>query len=157
MKYLEYMKLRPKMDCYISDLVWFNESALAYLRKLFAHLLPNIQPGITVLSDGFFESQDVRVSWPQRYEVEFICDDDWCGYLPTYGIVLRVGPSDRMKFMVYYIRGYLEFDYVDHVGNVYDSNMLRDELKEFLRQIYDDICEIHFELLYGCLVSVDDI
>ena len=46
--------------------------------------------------------------------------------------------------MVYYIRGYLEFDYVDHVGNVYNSNMLRDELKEFLRQIYDDVCEIHF-------------
>ena len=33
MKYVEYMKLRPKMDCYISDLVWFNESALAYLRN----------------------------------------------------------------------------------------------------------------------------
>ena len=59
--------------------------------------------------------------------------------------------------MVYYIRGYLEFDYVDHVGNVYDSNMLRDESREFLRQIYDDVCEIHFELLHGCLVSVDDI
>ena len=61
MKYLEYIKLRPKMDCYISDLVWFNESALAYLRKLFAHLLTNIQPSIMVLSDGFFESQDVSV------------------------------------------------------------------------------------------------
>ena len=65
MKYLEYMKLRPKMDCYILDLVWVNESALAYLRKLFAHLLTNILPGIMVLSDGFLESQDLHVSWPE--------------------------------------------------------------------------------------------
>ena len=157
MEYLGYIKLRSEMDSLVSDVVWFNESAQVYLSDLFGRLLPKVQPSVRVLSRNAFRCEDVRVSHCPGYEPEYVEDVDWCGYLPTYDVELRVGHSDRMVFHMYHFYGCLELKYVDHVGNVYDSTMLRRELKEFLQDIYEEVGKIHGILYNEASVCVDDI
>ena len=67
------------------------------------------------------------------------------------------GDVDNMLFRIGYYRGYLEFEYFDHVGNRYDEFMLGGELKDFLECVYKEIGQVHKSLYEGGCVDVDDI
>ena len=155
--HLNYMKLRSEMDCFVSDVIWFKDSAQDFLREMFGNLLPKVHPSIRVLFRSSIRYRDVRVSDKPRYEPEYMEDDCWGGYYPTYEVELRVGPSDIMVFRIYHFYGSIEINYVDHVGNVYDSMMLQGELREFLEGIYEEVGKIHMDLYNQTKVYVDDI
>ena len=156
---MEYTKERSQFDLKVSEVVWFNEVAQAYLTDMFGKLLSKVQPSIRVLFRNPIRYENVRISYLPRYESDYVEGDDWGGYLPTYDVELRVGYSDRdrMVFRICYLYECLEFEYVDHVGNCYDTHMLRSELKQFLECTYKEVGQIHTNLYNETQVNVDDI
>ena len=102
---MEYTKVRSQFDLKVSEVVWFNEVAQAYLTDMFGKLLPKVQPSIRVLFRNPIRYDNVRISYLPRYESEYVEGDDWGGYLPTYDVELRVGysDSDRMVFRICYL------------------------------------------------------
>ena len=40
------MKLRPEMECKLSEIIWFTKDGLDFLEKVFGNAVPHIYPQI---------------------------------------------------------------------------------------------------------------
>ena len=94
MKYLKCLKLRPEMECKLSEIIWFTEDGLDFLEKVFGNAVTRIHPHIGV----FERCKDVCTDWNLEYNPTYMDLGDFCTYKNTYRIELRVGHRIRMMF-----------------------------------------------------------
>ena len=145
MKYLGYMKLRSGMDGLLENTIWFNEDVLTYLRGVIdVRALPHITPSIRIRSYTDREFKRVRVSWPLRYEQEYVSNENFIGFTSAYMVELLTG-DPRIKFDIYYEMGTLKCVF-ENRGKHYFSSTLPDGLEAFLTCIYEEVKEIHTKL-----------
>ena len=50
MKYLKCLKLRPKMECKLSEIIWFTKDGLDFLEKVFEMLFHVFTPILVYLN-----------------------------------------------------------------------------------------------------------
>ena len=58
------MKLRPEMECKLSEIIWFTKDGLDFLEKVFGNAVPRIYPHIGV----FKRCEEVRTDWELEYD-----------------------------------------------------------------------------------------
>ena len=146
MKYLKCLKLRPEMECKLSENIWFTKDGLDFLEKVFGNAVPRIYPHIGV----FERCKEVCTDCELEYDHTYIHLGNFCVYKNTYRIELRVGHQTRMMFEVWHQFGDRWYRLVDKVGKNYVSNrydggdgMMSDVVMDFLDCIWEDVCDIH--------------
>ena len=128
------MKLRPEMECKLSEIICFTKDGLDFLEKDFGNDVPRIYPHIHV----FERNKEVCTDWELEYDHMYIDLGDICTYKNTYGIELRVGHQTRMMFGIWQRFGARWYRLVDkvgknYVGNSYDGGdgMMSDNVMDF--------------------------
>ena len=77
------------MDGLLENTIWFNEDALTYLRGVIdVRALPHIRPSIRIRSYTDHEFKRVMVSWPLRYEQEYVSNEHFIGFTSAYIVEL---------------------------------------------------------------------
>ena len=92
------MKLRPEMECKLSEIIWFTKDGLDFVEKVFGNAVPRIYPQISVFERG----KEVRTDWELAYDHTYIDLGDFRTYKNTYRIELRVGHLTRMMFEIWH-------------------------------------------------------
>ena len=86
MKYLKCWKLRPEMECKLSEIIWFTKDGLDFLEEVFGNAVPRIYPHIGV----FERCKEVRTDWELEYDHTYVDLGDFCAYKNTYRIELVI-------------------------------------------------------------------
>ena len=144
-KHLGYMKLRPEMVAPLNDLIWINDSGLDFLKCNFRNLLKYV--AIRVYRLGLKGIEKVHSDFPLKYERVFYDDGHRMGYTPAYVVRLNLDDYGREMFDIYYECGTLRYMYTESKSVRHNDDDIPTEIKAFLSQIYDDVREIHSNLL----------
>ena len=139
------MKLRPEMVAPLNDIIWINDCGLDFLKCNFCSSLKYVT--IRVYCLGLKGFDKVLSDFPLKYEQVFYDDGHRMGYTPAYVVRLNLDDYDREMFDTYYECGTLRYMYTESKSVRHNDDDIPTEIKAFLSQIYDDVREVHTNLL----------